>query len=168
MLRTVFVRLSNPRAPGALLMVLVILGSAAPAGAAEPKPNVKGDAAAIRATAEAFTKAFDRQDAKVIASLWTADGSLADERGEIFKGRKAIEDQYAAFFQAYPGTKMTVSIKSIDFPTPSMAIEDGTAQVVAPQGVPPVASRYTAVHVLENVAVHGGGDSKEGKGWLVK
>lgn len=105
---------------------------------------------AIRATADAFVKAFDRGDARAVAALWTEDGTMADDRGEIFKGRKAIEDQYAKFFKAYPGAKMEITVKSVDFPTPSMAVEDGTAQVIDHPAAPPVASRYTAVHVLEN------------------
>jgi len=117
---------------------------------AEKSEEAPSPDAAIRATADAFVKAFDRGDAKAVAALWTEDGTMADDRGEIFKGRKAIEDQYAAFFKAYPGAKMEVTIKSIDFPTPSMAVEDGTAQVVDHPAGPPVASRYTAVHVLEN------------------
>ena len=149
MFRTVLPRLSGIRARRALLIVLVILGSAVPAGAAEPKANVKPDAAAIRATAEAFVKAFDAQDAKAVVSLWTADGSLADDRGEIFKGRKAIEEQYAAFFKQYPGAKIEIAVQAIEFPTADTAVEDGLARVVGQHSVPPTASRYTAVHVRE-------------------
>ncbi len=153
-------RTDSPRSSGARLLwplpaILVILVAALGLGAAEKDKNEKSkDAAspdaAIRASAEAFVKAFNRGDAKAVAALWTANGTMADDRGEILRGRKAIEDQYAAFFKAYPGAKMEVSVKSIDFPAPSMAVEDGTAQVVVRQAVPPVASRYTAVHVQED------------------
>ena len=107
--------------------------------------------AAIRASADLFMKAFDGGDAKAVAELWTSNGTMADDRGEIYKGRSAIEQQYAEFFKAYPGAKMQVTITSIDFPTSTMAVEDGTAQVTVPgQAAPPVASRYTAVHVKED------------------
>ena len=123
----------------------------AQACAAEPsKGGDKADDAAIRATADAFIKAFSRGDAKTIAALWTPNGTFADERGDIFKGRETIERQYASFFKAQPGAKIEIAIQSIDFPTPGMAIEDGVATVVTKRGSPPTASRYTAVHVLQD------------------
>lgn len=153
------------RFPWGLTAILAILLAAPFAGAAEKGKETKGKPvkiapekstpaqspeAAIRATADDFVKAFNRGDAKAVAALWTPNGTVADDRGEIFKGRKAIEDQYAALFKAYPGAKMVVAVRSIDFPAPSMAVEDGTAQVVGPQAGPPVVSGYTAVHVCQD------------------
>jgi uncharacterized protein (TIGR02246 family) len=106
--------------------------------------------AAIRASAEAFIKAFNGGDAKAVANLWTANGTVADEQGNVFKGRKAIEEQYAALFKAHPTARMQVAIKSIDFPTPTTAVEDGMTQVMTKENDPPTASRYTAVHVQED------------------
>ena len=53
-----------------------------------------------------------------MAALWTEQGTLADERGQILKGRQAIEKEYAAFFKAHPGAKMTVTVQSVEFPRP--------------------------------------------------
>lgn len=106
--------------------------------------------AAIRATAAAFVKAFNAGNAKAVASLWTSDGTVADEEGSLLKGRKAIEEQYAALFKQHPTARMQVAINSIEFPTPTTAIEDGVAQVLTKDNAPPSASRYTAVHVHEN------------------
>jgi uncharacterized protein (TIGR02246 family) len=122
---------------------------------AEPKPArtqakpSNGDEAAIRATAEAFLKAFNARDAKAVASLWTANGTIADGEGNVFRGRKAIEDEYAALFKAHPTARMQVAVQSVDFPAPTTAIEEGEAQVLTRDNTPPSASRYTAVHVLE-------------------
>jgi uncharacterized protein (TIGR02246 family) len=121
--------------------------SAAPEKTAPAPSNL--NEAAIRATAEAFTKAFNAGDAKAVAALWTANGTVADEQGNVFKGRKAIEEQYAAFFKAHPTARMHVAIQSIDFPTPTTAVEDGTGQVLTKDNEPPAASRYTVVHVQE-------------------
>lgn len=129
---------------------------AGPVVAAEPEPAplrsaVAGAEAidkAIRATAQQFVNAFKRGDAKAIAALWTAAGTMTDEAGQTFTGREAIEQQYAAFFAASPGAELMVSIKSIQVVTPQLAIEDGVASVIAGNEVPS-ASRYTAVHVLD-------------------
>jgi uncharacterized protein (TIGR02246 family) len=106
--------------------------------------------AAIRATAAAFVKAFNAGDAKAVASLWTSDGTVGDSEGSLLKGHKAIEAEYAALFKQHPTARMQVAIKSIEFPTPTTAIEDGIAQVVTRDSAPPSASRYTALHVQEN------------------
>jgi uncharacterized protein (TIGR02246 family) len=137
-------------APRGTLMVLaaVLLVAISAQAAEKNKPASPSDDTAIRATADAFVQAFNRGDARAVAALWTEKGTMADDRGQIFKGRKAIEAEYVALFKEHPGAKMEVAIQSIDFATPGMAIEDGVARVVAKDG-PPAASRYTAVHVLE-------------------
>jgi uncharacterized protein (TIGR02246 family) len=127
--------------------------SGAAAGATTQKtapaqPN--SNEAAIRATADAFTKAFNVGDAKALAALWTANGTVADEQGNVFKGRKAIEEQYAALFKAHPTARMHVAIQSIDFPTSTTAVEDGAAQLMTKDNEPPAASRYTVLHVQED------------------
>src|SRR5580704_2768995 len=113
-------------------------------------PAPKEGEAAIRATADAFVKFFNAGNAKGVASLWTPNGSVADEEGNVFKGRDAIEQQYAGLFKAHPTARMHVAISSIEFPTPTTAIEDGVAQVITRDTAPPAASRYTVLHVLEN------------------
>jgi uncharacterized protein (TIGR02246 family) len=115
------------------------------------KPAAGGRAdAAIRATANAFVRAFNKGDAKAVADLWAPNGTLADDSDQVFKGRKSIEKQYAALFKEHPTARMQVAIKSIEFPTPTTAIEDGVAQVATRDNAPPAASRYTAVHVRED------------------
>ena len=105
--------------------------------------------AAIRAGADAFVKAFNASDARAIANLWTPNGTVADEDGHLFKGHKAIEEEYATLFKAHPTARMELAIRSIEFPTPTTAIEDGVGQVLTKDNAPPSASRYTAVHVRE-------------------
>lgn len=106
--------------------------------------------AAIKATADEFAKAFDRGDAKAVAALWTTGGTVTDEQGAVFNGRQAIEDQYAALFKARPNARIKISIQSIELPTPGVAIEDGVASIVTNEGEAAPASRYRAVHILEN------------------
>lgn len=133
----------------ALIVMSAVWTVAGPAPAAEQdRSNEPSAAAAIRATAYAFVNAFNRGDAKAVADLWTASGSLADDRGRMIKGTKAIADEYAAFFKEHRGAAIEIAIQSIEFPAPGTAIEDGLARVTTKEGAPPAASRYTAVHVL--------------------
>jgi uncharacterized protein (TIGR02246 family) len=105
---------------------------------------------AIRLTAKAFVEAFNRGDANALAAMFTTGASVADDEGEVLRGQTAIRDEYARLFKAYPGAKIHVAVKSVEFPTPEMAIEDGVSQVSAEHAGPPVISRYTACHVLIN------------------
>lgn len=105
---------------------------------------------AIVATAQDFAEAFNRGDAQAVAELWTENGSLIDEQGTAFKGRKAIAAEYAALFKQYPKATIEIHIDSIEYPTESVAIEDGVSSAVTEAGAPPEASRYTAVHVLKD------------------
>src|SRR5262245_39908253 len=98
-----------------LNVAALLISIAAPAVAAEKNSSVEPGETAIRASADAFVKAFNAGDAKTIAALWTANGTEADEQGAVFKGRKAIEDQYAALFKTHPDVRIDVTIRSIDF-----------------------------------------------------
>ena len=79
----------------------------------------------------AFVKAFDRGDAKAIAAQWLPEGIAAEADGTMYKGREAIEQEYAKLFKQYPDARISVAVKSIDFPAPTVAVEDGVSQVTA-------------------------------------
>ena len=82
--------------------------------------------------------------------MWTVNGTVVDEQGNVFKGRKAIEEQYAALFKAHP-TAADANRHQVDrLSPPTTAIEDGVTQVLTKDNEPPAASRYTAVQVQED------------------
>jgi uncharacterized protein (TIGR02246 family) len=122
----------------------------AEAKATPAAPKASSAESEIRATATSFVQAFNRGDPQAVAALWTADGTAADDDGTLYKGRSAIEAQYAELFKQHPRARMEVAVKSIEFPTPTVAIEDGMAQVVSQDGPAPQVSRYTAVHVKQD------------------
>lgn len=135
---------------GRVLAIAVALPVAACSSAAEPPAKPNDAEEAIRASADEFVKAFNEGDAKAIASLWTADGKLTDEQGRDFEGQSAIEAEYAALFKASPDAKIVVKIESIDSAAPGVAIEEGKAIVIPTRGGLGTASRYRAVHVLQD------------------
>jgi uncharacterized protein (TIGR02246 family) len=156
---------------------------AAPARAADAKaaPAAKASSpdAEIRATALAFVQAFDRGDAKTVAAQWLPEGTAAEADGTMYKGREAIEREYAQLFKQYPDARVSVAVKSIEFPAPTVAIEDGVSQVTAQHAGPTQVARYTAVHVKvdgkwlvasvreANVELPSNFAKIEGLGWLV-
>ena len=130
-----------------------LAGGAGPIAAAEPAAATSPAEAAIRTSAAAFEKAFNARAAADVAALWTLHGTLVDDRGEKYQGREAIQKQYAEFFkdfsQAFPDAKIKVTIKSIEFPAPTMAVEEGLSSIVTSRAAPPVVGAYTATHVLD-------------------
>jgi uncharacterized protein (TIGR02246 family) len=129
---------------------MLVFGSFTLGADQEKSGSRAADEAAIRASAKEFAAAFAKGNAEAIAAMWTENGTLSDERGQIFNGRKAIEDEYATLFKAEPKAKMEIAVQSIEFPAPNMAVEDGVARLISKQGAHPVASRYTAVHSLQD------------------
>ena len=115
--------------------------------AADPDPQ---QIAAITKTAEAFVEAFRKGDAKALAAFWMPDGDYVDENGRVLKGRKAIEDSFAELFAAKKGLKVRIDVASLKFPTPDLAVEDGTSTVLAPDGTAPSRARYTNVLIKKD------------------
>src|SRR5882724_3863136 len=101
--------------------------------AADTDPKV----AEVTKTAGAFVEAFHKGDAKAVAAFWTPDGDFVDVDGRVFKGRKAIEDSFTEFFADNKGLKLRMDVVSIKFPTPDMAVEDGTTTLMASDGSAP-------------------------------
>jgi uncharacterized protein (TIGR02246 family) len=161
--------------------VIAAVVSTSSARAAEVKVADKATSpeAEIRGTAAAFVKAFNRGDAAAVAALWTPDGSAADADGTIYRGRNAIEREYADLFKQHPDARIAVAVKSIEFPAPGVAIEDGISQVEAQHAGPAQVARYSAVHVKldgkwlvasvreSNVELPSNFDKVESLAWLV-
>jgi uncharacterized protein (TIGR02246 family) len=108
------------------------------------------DEAAIRSAAQSFAKAYNAGDAKSIAALFVADGEIQSEEGEVAQGQTAIERVFAEIFQAHPKSQIKVSVQSIRFVTPNVAMEDGTSTVTHPSGQLAERNRYTVVHVKQD------------------
>ena len=105
------------------------------------------NAAAIRRTASAFADAFNRGDAKGVASLWTETGEYIDESGNAYVGREAIEKGYADLFKANPGASLLLEVDSVRLVSADAAIEDGHAILKLPPDDKSTVSEYSVVHV---------------------
>jgi uncharacterized protein (TIGR02246 family) len=122
------------------LALACALGSgSSPIRAAESDPQE----AAITRTAEAFVEAFQKGDAKAVASFWTLDGDYVDPSGRVLNGRPAIEKDFTDLFAQNKGLKLRIEVASLKFPTPDTAVEDGTTAVLAPDGTAPSRARYS-------------------------
>lgn len=113
------------------------------------------DEKAIRQSAANYVEAFNHQDAAAIAALWTSEAVYTNPRtGDETVGRKAIEAELAGIFADSKDSKLEVAVESVQFVSPNVAIEQGTARVVRPSEEPDETT-YSAVHI------------KSGGQWLI-
>jgi uncharacterized protein (TIGR02246 family) len=114
--------------------------------------NHQADKDAIAKKAEAFVEVFHKGDAGALAAFWALDGDYTTRKGLTLKGRDAIAKAFKEFFAENKGLKLRINSESLRFLTPDVAVEDGTTEVLAPDGTPPSAARYTIVHVKKEGA----------------
>jgi uncharacterized protein (TIGR02246 family) len=105
------------------------------------------DEAAIRANIAKFVKAYNAKDAKAVAALFTVDGQIEDEEGDVTEGREAIARTFADLFADRPKIQIDVFVESIRFLGPDLAVEVGATKATAAPDEPPENDRYTVVHV---------------------
>ncbi len=123
--------------------------------AKESEPE-SGDArAAITAAIASYVKAFNARDAKTLADHWSPEGVYTSRlSGDSIVGREALLQEFAALFEEVEQAKLSVSTESVEFVSPNVAIERGTATVARPE-TEPEKSNYSVVYV-----------KREGK-WLI-
>lgn len=136
----------------------------APASTADKKPAASGgqtasatappqqseEEQAIRASADLFVKVYNSHDAKAVAELFTPEAEFIDEGGNLVKGRKAIEQDFAKFFKDNPKATIHLDIHEIHILTPNIAIEEGFVHAVpVPDGFENITS-YVTLHTKQD------------------
>ncbi len=110
----------------------------------------------LRAPADAFAAAWNRDDAKGMAAQWAEDGDIVNPFGHAAKGRSEIE----AFFQKErgtmtKGTTFKVTAFAARMLRPDLALEDFDVQITGGTMAPDPAKPLE--HHVFAVARHQGG-----------
>lgn len=125
--------------------------SATPEKQADDQPMLSeeqaADVEAIRQLDLQLIKAYEAGDARAVTALFTDDAEFVDEQGNVFHGKKAIEETMSRFFEQNPGCQLDLEIESIRFLAPGVAVEEGTAAMIRTDQSMPVETHYTSVHV---------------------
>jgi len=120
---------------------------AAASALAQQSIDQAADEAAIRKAAASYVEAFNKRDAQALAAHWSPDAVyLNRSTGEQVTGRAAIGEQFTSSFKEKPDLKMEVNVASVQFVSPNVAIEQGTAKLLAPNAEPEEIE-YSAVNV---------------------
>jgi uncharacterized protein (TIGR02246 family) len=105
------------------------------------------DEAAIRKNDDAYVEAYNKGDAKALAALWSPEAVYVDpETGKEAVGREEIEKEFAETFAGLKDAKLEIDVSSIKFLSPNVAVENGTARIINPNGEPDE-SAYSALFV---------------------
>lgn len=83
-----------------------------------------GDEAAVRQVVQKYMDARDRNDPHAIEALFTSDADQLVSSGEWRKGRPEVVKGTMASSQS-SGGKRTITVTSVRFLTPTVAIADG-------------------------------------------
>lgn len=137
-------------------IVLTLLTVGWLAGCGQAKQNEEADGKAIRNVVQSYQEAYNQQNATKLAAQWASDATYINPvTGESAEGKEAIEKLFKEKFAQGKKRYLEIAIKSIEFPHPDEAIENGVMKVtVDDQPVQQMA--YQTEYVKEN-----------GK-WLVK
>jgi uncharacterized protein (TIGR02246 family) len=118
----------------------------------------KEQAAAIQALPEyqaaedqfrKYQEAYDRGDAKALASFYAEDVDYIDVDGAETKGGRKMEELFTEYFQASPGAKIAITIEEVKQLAPDVQVNRGVATVTVPDGLT-TSTRYVAVLAKKN------------------
>jgi uncharacterized protein (TIGR02246 family) len=129
-------------------LFLLIVASASASRALGQEPNdLSANEAAIRKMVASYVQAFNKHDAKALAEQWSPDAVYLNRTtGEEVVGRAAIADQFTTLLKEQPELKIEVTVESIQFISPNVAVERGVTRFLAPNAEPEEIE-YTAVDV---------------------
>jgi len=131
-----------------ILLCLAVFGGTAVDWSFGKQPSEPAaDEAAIRKADEVYVRAFNNHDAKALADAWSPEAVyLIRATGAQVVGRAAIAEQFTALFKDQPEVKLELSVESVQFVSPNVAVEHGTAKTLAPKAGPEE-TEYSAVFV---------------------
>ena len=117
--------------PGTLVGVgVAAVGGRARAAGRHRAGRSSPDEAAIRANCDKYVESYNRRDSRTMAAMWSPDAVYMDPTtDERFVGRDDIAKFFDDVFAGMEDAELAVTIDSIDFVSPNVAIEKGTAVV---------------------------------------
>jgi uncharacterized protein (TIGR02246 family) len=105
------------------------------------------DEAAIHKSDDAYIAAYNKQDAKAVAELWSPEAVYVDpDTGKEAAGREAIQKEFEETFADEKDAKLELDVKAVKFLSPNVAIENGIARIIRPKEEPDESS-YSALFV---------------------
>jgi len=119
-----------------VIMVVGLFAGCQPATEEASEPEAPAEAAMsdedmLSAQTEAFAAAWAMGDAAAIAALFIEEGDSVGPDGVRFHGREAVQGRYEELLGGmYQGTTVSISQTSASFPSPDVAVVNGTYEIM--------------------------------------
>src|SRR5262245_39593095 len=107
------------------------------------------DIQAIKQAATAYSAAFEKGDIDELLAHWSPDAEYIDESGKMTQGHDAIAAMIRKNLENMKGYKLKLEGKGLRFVTADVAMVDGKATLVSPEGKEDV-TPFAAVWVKNN------------------
>src|SRR5262245_34434078 len=104
----------------------------------------------VTESADRFSAAFAKRDAKALAAMFTPQAEYIDSDGVVFHGREAIEAEFAANMAVRPAGELDIEIISIRPIADGVVVEDGVSTFRPKDEGIGSQTRYTATHVKQS------------------
>jgi uncharacterized protein (TIGR02246 family) len=119
-----------------LAALLTIFGYAVVTNSAksEDAKSHVDDILAIKQAATAYSSAFEKGDMDELLSHWSPDAEYIDESGKVTQGHEAIAAMIRKNLENLKGHKLKLDGKGLRFVTADVAMVDGKATLVSPEG----------------------------------
>ena len=111
---------------------IVFIGVIVALSITSARQQKKDDEAAVRDTVKEYVAARERGDATALSGLFTADADQLVSSGEWRRGREELVRGTLASSKSNAGSR-TITLKTVRFPAPGVAIADGEYVIGASQ-----------------------------------
>jgi uncharacterized protein (TIGR02246 family) len=133
--------------------ILALIGMGCTPGHARPpmenpSSDRSTDEAAIAAVEAAYDQAWNRGDAKALASLMADDAIVVNPRGQVANGKAEFERVISTLLAGeFKGSEHESTITLVHFPARDVAVVDGEASVVPPPPAQRTTVKFTDVMI---------------------
>jgi uncharacterized protein (TIGR02246 family) len=116
-----------------MALAAVVLGNASVL--AQGNDEAKRVAEGLRAE---YLKTYNAHDVRAVTALFAQNAAVTYPRGEMARGRDAVQQRFRAFFAEYDNVKLDIVIESARFNSPQVLLVDIVAELSdGPPHIPP-------------------------------
>lgn len=133
-----------------LKIILPFLAAGLFVGFNQTNQNEETDEAIIHSIVQSYQEAYNQQNASKMTAQWAVDASYINPvTRESAEGKEAIERLFKEKFAQGTKKHLEITIKSLEFPTPTEAIEHGLMKVTI-EDQPTQQIAYKTEYIKEN------------------
>ncbi len=130
----------------AITLTLVVFCAAGACAQEKGAVDIGNAEESIRQSLDAYVTAFNKGDAKSLATHWSEGGEYITSDGRKLRGRQELEADFSKYFAKSQGAKLELLETRITFMSPNVAIETGVARVFIPNQEAKD-TEYEAIHI---------------------